>query len=144
MERYRITDGFVCSSSGLTEPFLARDIRVIAEFTTDYGPFLDDWFIAFICRNGTWHTFPLSDGIFDLLSDLSNLLKASNLVPMLWGSTHFESLIIWATTHTEKPAFIFLGHSKENWQERLDAIIAGDPDPVVQRLSADVIQYIRE
>ena len=34
--------------------FQQSDIVVVGEYTNPDGPWLDDWFIVFVFRNGTW------------------------------------------------------------------------------------------
>jgi hypothetical protein len=84
------------------------EIAVIGEFTTNNGPFIDDWFLVFV-RHGGGEWFEASiyaEGVESFWEQLSAAL-GSTMVGSLSASTEFASRIIWPIALAGRPLFRF-------------------------------------
>ncbi|WP_299884351.1 hypothetical protein [uncultured Lacinutrix sp.] len=70
-------------------------IKIVAEYTTENGPVLDDWFMVFYHGKNEYSEISMyAENIKEMISILSSKLDTeldSNLV----SCTHFESHILW-------------------------------------------------
>ncbi len=95
------------------------EVAVIGEFTTDNGPFIDDWFLACICRDGNWfEASAYADGFNDVLEGLSAILGTS-VCCELYGAADFASRIIWPSSLAGHPLFEFSGAAGAGFLQRL-------------------------
>ena len=85
------------------------EVAVIGEFTTDNGPFIDDWFLVFVLRDGSdWFEASMfAEGIEPLRQQLSETLGASFGGDSLVFSTDFASRIVWPPALVGRPLFAF-------------------------------------
>ena len=84
------------------------EVALIGEFTTDNGPFIDDWFLVLVPRSGgEWfETSIYAEGIESFLEQLSAAL-GSTIIGSLAASTDFASRIIWPMALAGRPLFTF-------------------------------------
>jgi hypothetical protein len=71
-----------------------NDIVVIGEYTNSDGPYFDDWFLAFVSRNGQWQSIPCYAENIDKLTEYLNVkfhqdFKITNLA----HSTEWKSVV---------------------------------------------------
>ncbi|MEQ8471406.1 MAG: hypothetical protein RIC35_09475 [Marinoscillum sp.] len=83
----------------------ANSILLIGEYTTEDGPFVDDYFFIFGNSDGTLYTVS-NDHANDptLWIELSNILN-SHVKPELVNSTHFNSRIMFPENLIGEPLF---------------------------------------
>lgn len=83
-----------------------NDIVVIGEYTNSDGPYFDDWFIAFVTKDGQWQSIPwYADNIDELTQYLSNKFQQDLNVTYLAGSTELKSIIRYPSHLKEKTLF---------------------------------------
>jgi hypothetical protein len=82
------------------------EVALIGEYTTDNGPFVDDWFIVFVRKDGNeWFEASMyAEGIAGFLEELSAALGVP-LVVGLAASTDFNSRVIWPPAIAGRPLF---------------------------------------
>ena len=74
--------------------FRIADLRLVGEWTTDHGPWGEDYFYGFAAgQPATWYEVPLGAAT-GLLAELERALDEC-LKPGLAGSTDFSSRVIW-------------------------------------------------
>jgi hypothetical protein len=106
------------------------DLRIIAELTTDYGPFLTDWLVVFVAADGTWHECPVDDSSIDVLGRLGTELGTGPLVPIeLCGNADLRTRILWPQALTGRRLFLFLNRSESSWDERVNRAMVGEVEP---------------
>ncbi|MEQ9288705.1 MAG: hypothetical protein RIG77_17420 [Cyclobacteriaceae bacterium] len=82
-----------------------KSIQLIGEYTTEGGPFVDDYFFVFVNSNGT--LYEVSNDLINyptFWTKLSSLLN-SHLQPKLASSTLFNSRILYPEHLTGEPLF---------------------------------------
>lgn len=84
------------------------EVAVVGEFTTDNGPFIDDWFLVFVPRIGDdWFEASMyAVGIESFREQLSSALGFT-IIGSLAASTDFTSRILWPPALTDRPLFTF-------------------------------------
>ena len=71
------------------------DIKLIGEYTTANGPFVDDWFIVFMTSAEKWiQISEYTAGMQEVLKELSTLFKAE-IVGSLFASISWKTNVIW-------------------------------------------------
>ena len=71
------------------------DLKLVGEYTTADGPFVDDWFIVFITSEKVWNQISeYTPGMSAVLQELGTYLEA-NMVGWLASSTSWKTNIIW-------------------------------------------------
>jgi len=103
-------------------------IVLVAEYTTDEGPWCDDYFLIF----WTWEEGRLfraqvtcsAHGTDQTVSDLSRFLQ-SQIDLKLTGSTDWNSRIMWPPKLAGHPYFTFVEAQPRNWRERLSCLLWG-------------------
>ncbi|HEX8657562.1 MAG TPA: hypothetical protein VF690_08515 [Hymenobacter sp.] len=71
------------------------EIKLIGEYTTSAGPFVDDWFIVFMTSEKNWKQISeYTPGMLEMLQELSSHLKAET-IGSLAASTSWRTNIIW-------------------------------------------------
>jgi hypothetical protein len=83
-------------------------IAVIGEFTTQDGPFVDDWFLVIVPRGACdWLEASMyAEGVDQLIEGLSTALDCS-IHGQLAASTDFNSRIMWPISLSGCPIFTF-------------------------------------
>jgi hypothetical protein len=94
------------------------DVRIIGEFTSQEGPFRDDYFVCF-ARDADrwWEASFYADGWDQVLRGLNQHLDAQ-MELRLAGSVDFASRIIWPTYLVDQPMFDFSNPSPEGLTQR--------------------------
>jgi hypothetical protein len=100
---------------------LVGDVRVIGEYTTDHGPFLDDWFLVFVkSTTSCWYEASnYADGLDETCEQLTAILGAESLSGNLFASTEFASRIIWPQSLLGRPLFCFRPGPTPWWRRLL-------------------------
>ena len=118
------------------------EVAIIGEFTTDNGPFIDDWFIVFVPHSGhDWFEASMyAGGIEPLRRQLSEVLGASIDGVTLFASTDFASGIVWPPTLANRPLFTFSSVKGSGFFSRIKLAIF---PRVFHRLSEDALSAIK-
>ena len=80
------------------------EVRVIGEYTTPNGPYIDDYFFVFLSTDYWYEASFYSEGGLELLPKLSGDLK-EELACGLQNSTNWKSRVIWPPDIKEEPLF---------------------------------------
>lgn len=101
--------------------FPVADLQVMGEFTTDHGPYIDDWFIAFVTASasGWYEASVYAEGADEFRKQLAAMLGAESLYGELFASTKFDSRVIWPTSLSGKQLFRFIPISMPWWRRVL-------------------------
>lgn len=92
-----------------------NEVVVIGEYTTDAGPFFDDWFITFVYKNGEWKSIPVyADGIDALGEHLSGIFKIDFNKFFLANSTEWHSFVRYPEELEGKALFVI--HPPEGYK----------------------------
>lgn len=84
------------------------EVVVIGEFTTDNGPFIDDWFIVFVHRSGSeWFEASMYAEGNEAVRDRLSAALGSTIIGGLAASTDFASRILWPSALAGRPLFTF-------------------------------------
>lgn len=93
------------------------DIIAFGEYTTDNGPFIDDWFMVFVTKNLDWvEASNFCADCEEVRSKLAELWGQNSLHGKLWGSTDFASRVIWPAALAEQPLFVWTPRPQSLWQ----------------------------
>ena len=116
------------------------DIAVIGEFTTANGPYVDDWFLAFVPHGGgNWFEASMyAEGREDLWEQLSLALDCS-IRSSLYATTDLASRIIWPLALANRPLFTFSPVTGSGFLRRLKLFISPE---VSCSLSPDTLSAI--
>ena len=83
-----------------------NDIVVIGEYTNSDGPYLDDWFLTFVTKDGNWQNIPwYADNIDELTNLLCDKFQSDLNVSFLTGSTEWASVVRHPTHLKNKTLF---------------------------------------
>jgi len=119
----------------------AKNIVLVAEYTTNEGPFGDDWFLVFGIAHRTPFFFTCtgySDGIETVLEFLRTRFA---IAPKLYNSTEWKSVVLWPNAIEDTPLVDFSQREPRNWRERLRTWYDG---PMKQsHLSTAVRDYLQ-
>lgn len=96
------------------------DVGVIGEYTTDNGPWLDDRFVVFVRRNGTWFEAPVHAGFEEFLERLSAHLGCP-VASALVNKTDFTSRVMWPPVLAGRPLLSFTA-TKVSWLRRVTGL----------------------
>ena len=101
--------------------FPVADLRVFGETTTDHGPMIDDWFMAFVTSSATgWYEASVyADGADEFRKQLARVLGVESLYGELFASTEFASRIIWPPSLRGQQLFRFTPISVPWWRRIL-------------------------
>ncbi len=112
------------------------DVAVIGEYTTQDGPFFDDWFLVFVRRDGEWFEASMyGEGPEEVRDGLSKSLRAEIHLGLA-ASTDFASRVLWPPGLLGQPLFEFVKPSGSRFLERMRLVIL----PAVRRqLSPEVL-----
>lgn len=83
-----------------------NDIAIIGEYTNSEGPYLDDWFLVFVTKDGQWQNIPwYANNIDELTQYLSNKFHQDLNVTYLANSIEWKSIVLYPTHLKEKALF---------------------------------------
>lgn len=116
------------------------ELAVIGEFTTDNGPYIDDWFLVFVPRGGgQWFEASVyAEGAEAFRDQLSAVLGCS-IRGSLFASTDFASRILWPAILADRPLFTFRPVTASSFLRRIKLSILPE---VSFSLSPDVLSAI--
>ena len=84
------------------------DVKAIGEYTSDQGPGVDDWFIIFFLKDGSWYEASYyCENISAFKLEIKNKLNIDEVCSDLGGSTDYDSYLIWPKALKGEKAFIF-------------------------------------
>lgn len=84
-------------------------VVVIGEYTAAHGPFIDDWYLAFIYKNGDWKEISVyAEGYDELMQYLSALLGIDFTKPFLANSTEWKSYVRYPANLERKELFVLI------------------------------------
>jgi hypothetical protein len=82
------------------------EIKLIAEYTNDRGPFEDDWYLSIYYKDSEYFEFSMyTNEIMEMIKNLGNALNYS-LIPSLSGSTDWKSSILYPQKYSDQPVWI--------------------------------------
>ena len=97
------------------------EIIAFGEYTTDNGPYIDDWFMVFVTRDFNWvEASNYCAGADDVRTALAQRWGVESLYGKLWGHTDFASRVIWPTELADQPLFGFSERKQSNWDKIKD------------------------
>jgi len=118
----------------------ANNIVLVAEYTTNEGPFGDDWFLVFAAGDKRTLFFTCSvysDGVENLLEYLH---VRFGVAPKLQEKNDWKSVVLWPKTIADAPLIEFSQREPHNWRERLRTWYDG---PIKETyLSAAIRDYL--
>jgi hypothetical protein len=90
------------------------DVRLIGEYTTQDGPFADDFFICFITGADHWYRASFyAEGEADCLRGVAERL-GDKLTHTLYGSADFASNLMWPPVLAGEPMLEFTKVKRKN------------------------------
>ena len=121
------------------------DLILVAEYTTNEGPFVDDYYLIFCSIGAERAVFATctfyAEGRDATLRSLSDRL-GSPLELVLCGSTAWASRVLWPSSMVGEPYFSFEIAEPRHVLNRLQRFVFG---PTTERFLSDPVQrYIRE
>ena len=90
-------------------------VAVVAEYTTDEGPFLEDYFAAFVTRDGEPYVVPHGAMTEAFMAAITSSLAFAMTYPLVWSTTWASSIIwpkelagkeLWVTTPVRPSSLI--------------------------------------
>lgn len=114
-------------------------VKVIGEYTTQEGPFIEDHFLVFVDTENKLYEIPIvADGLTELLNKISLLIKYE-LKISLYFSTEFKSKVIYPEILRDEDLFTFVNTktSKFNLNNILNLLLG---IPTVSRMLNKNIQ----
>lgn len=101
--------------------FPLADLKVIGEYTTDNGPFVDDWFLVFVTSStASWYEASnYAEGLDEFKIELASSLDVESLCGELAASTDFASRIIWPKSARGQQLFRFTPVPLPWWRRNL-------------------------
>jgi hypothetical protein len=95
------------------------EVRVIGEYTTEGGPWADDWFVLLVGKDGNWFEAPADvHNLGVVLTGLGERLQAPIAVALA-NSTSFRSRILWPPSLQGQQLLDFRPRRFRNWLLRL-------------------------
>lgn len=84
----------------------SNNIIAIGEYSNSDGPYLDDWFLTFVTKDGQWQSIPwYADNINELTHFLSNKFNQDLNSTFLANSTQWKSIIRYPSHLKNRPLF---------------------------------------
>jgi hypothetical protein len=94
------------------------EIVAFGEYSTDNGPYIDDWFMVFVTRGFNWvEASNYCAGSDTVRNALAQQWGVESLYGKLWGHTDFASRLIWPLELAEQPLFEFVERPQSSWQK---------------------------
>jgi len=72
-----------------------NNVKVIGEYTTDDGPFFDDWFLSFVYSDGTWENISIYADNIESVRDYLSKTFGLDTSYYLANSTNWNSHILY-------------------------------------------------
>lgn len=102
-----------------------HDVRIIGEYTTDKGPFVDDYYLMLVISHDVTKMASFgTEGIERFLQELEVLLSVK-FMRRLIGSTDFDSNILWPEQLAGQPLYDFTPHRPTTLVGRIAATFLG-------------------
>lgn len=119
----------------------AKDIVLVAEYTTNEGPFGDDWFLVFAVSHKTPFFFTCAVNSEGMEAALEFLRTRFAITLKLPNSAEWNSVVLWPKQIDGTPLIEFSQREPRNWRERLRTWYDG---PIKESLlSTAVRDYLR-
>lgn len=97
------------------------EIIAFGEYTTDNGPYIDDWFMVFVTSDFDWvEASNYCAGSDDVRTALAEQWSVESLYGKLWGHTDFASRVIWPSSLADRPLFEFSERKQSKWEKIKD------------------------
>ena len=94
------------------------DVIAFGEYSTDNGPYIDDWFMVFVTSDFDWvEASNYCAGRGDVRDQLARLWTVESLHGDLAFSTDFTSRAIWPRKLAGKPLFDFIERPQSTWNK---------------------------
>ncbi len=85
------------------------EIIAFGEYTTDNGPYIDDWFMVFVTQDFNWvEASNYCGGSAAVRDELARRWGVESLYGKLWGHTEFASRVIWPLALADQRLFQFV------------------------------------
>jgi hypothetical protein len=98
-----------------------NEIIAFGEYSTDNGPYIDDWFMVFVTRDFNWmEASNYCAGSDDVRTSLAQRWSAESLYGKLWGHTEFASRVIWPISLADHELFEFSERKQSKWEKIKD------------------------
>lgn len=118
-----------------------KDIAVFGEYTTDNGPWIDDWFMVFVTGEDQWlEASNYCAGQDEFRRSLAAIWNIESAWGRLWGHTDFASRVIWPQALADRDLFEFTTVPQKAW-EKVKSFGTGT---VVKSLKPEVLQHVKE
>jgi len=117
------------------------ELKVIGEYTTPNGPYVDDYFFVFLSAHNWYEASLYAQGSLELLPVLSDILK-NELACGLQNSTDWKSRVIWPPDIKGEVLFDVVPARMPNrlWEKMKHRLMS----PVDFRLTFKVREKMRE
>jgi len=93
------------------------EVVAFGEYTTDNGPYIDDWFMVFVTRDFGWvEASNYCEDRDEVRTKLAKHWSLESLSGKLWGSTTFNNRVIWPLDLAELPLFEFKERPQSAWE----------------------------
>jgi hypothetical protein len=100
-----------------------EEIMLIGEHTTPNGPYIDDYFITFVARDGyVYDASCYAAGAYDTINGLSKYLN-HKFGFCLNNSVDLASRILWPAPYEGQPLFTYTPHRPEGFFARMKSIL---------------------
>lgn len=94
------------------------EIIAFGAYTTDNGPYIDDWFMVFVTQDFNWvEASNYCGGSAAVRDELARRWGVESLYGKLWGHTEFASRVIWPLALADQPLFEFVERPQTTWQK---------------------------
>lgn len=94
------------------------EVVTFGEYTTNNGPYIDDWFLVFVTTDFNWvEASNYCDGCDAIRDELAEHWGVESLRGELSFSTDFNSRALWPTEIAGEPLFDFVGRPQSVWQK---------------------------
>jgi hypothetical protein len=140
-----IKDGWIYWNQGNSNLLTLEidKIKVIGEYSTEGGPFVDDWFIVFVMSIDEVNQISAhAEGLEKVLKELSES-KGTGVVGSLFYSTQWKTNVIWPKELEGQELFELVNLPPKNRWERLKIRI-GLGSVVESHLTEELKQYLRK
>lgn len=102
-----------------------KEIKLIAEYTTDQGPTLDDWFLVLYDeKENVYQVSMYAENIMEVLEEMREKLNSS-LVTDLYSSADWKSNILWPEEVKGEPLWNMVDSKPSNLFERIGLLFGG-------------------
>lgn len=116
------------------------DIKVVGEYTTDNGPYIDDWFLVFVMRDEYWvEASNYCGGQEAVREALANRLGVESLWGSLAYTTDFHSNVLVPACLAKQSLFEYHGVRQSVWS----SIIRMGCKTVSKNLTPPVLQHLQ-